>query len=65
MVTALPFLSITSLCDAGLERGRSDPFAAGSVIVIVLGIGHTPDASLLPQAMVNTLETYRVEVREL
>lgn len=45
-----------------LERGRGNPIEACSVIVIVLGIGHTPNAPLLLQAMVDTFERHRVEV---
>jgi hypothetical protein len=66
-VTALPLPSLrASDCfDVVLARGRGNPVEACSVIVIVLGIGHTPDAPLLSQAMVHTFERYRVEVREL
>jgi uncharacterized protein YjlB len=67
MGTALPLPPLTSSnrLEVGLERGRDNPVETGSVIVIVLGIGHTSDAPLLSQAIVNTSETYKVEVREL
>lgn len=67
MVTALPLASVpaSDRFGGGLVSGRNDPVGDGSVIVIVLGIGQSPDAPLLPQAMVNTFETYKVEVCEL
>jgi len=66
-VTALALASAPLLnwFDGALCRGEGDSVEAGSVTVIVLGIGHTPDVPLPSQAMVNTFDTYRVEVREL
>ena len=67
MVTALPLASApaSDRFDGGPVKGRDDPVGTGAAIVIMLGIGQSPDAPLLSQAMVNTLETYKVEVREL